>query len=43
MSFAFEPNACLGQRRANVGGSVVVTRGEPEELNKLANFMRVVG
>jgi len=43
MSFAFEPNACKGQRRVNVGGSVVVTRGEPEELNQLANFMRVVG
>ena len=42
-SFAFEPNACKGQRRVNVGGSVVVTKGKPEELNKLANYMRVVG
>jgi hypothetical protein len=32
MSFAFEPNACKGQRRVNVGDTVVVTRGEPEQL-----------
>lgn len=43
MSFAFEPNACKGQRRVNVGGSVVVTKDRPEELNKLANYLRVVG
>jgi hypothetical protein len=41
MSLAFEPNAC-GQRRVNVGGSVLVTQGEPEQLNKFANCMRVV-
>src|SRR5262249_28313281 len=25
MVFAFEPNACLGQHRVNIGGTVVVT------------------
>jgi len=43
MSFAFEPNACKGQRRVNVGGSVVVTKDRPGELNKLANRMCRVG
>jgi Xaa-Pro aminopeptidase len=43
MSFAFEPNACKGQRRVNVGGTVVVTRGEPEQLNTLPNRLRLVG
>jgi Xaa-Pro aminopeptidase len=43
MSFAFEPNACKGHRRVNVGGTVVVTRGEPEQLNMLPNRLRVVG
>jgi Xaa-Pro aminopeptidase len=42
MSFAFEPNACKGRRRVNVGGSVVVTSGEPEQLNKLPNWLYVV-
>jgi Xaa-Pro aminopeptidase len=43
MSFAFEPNACKGQRRVNVGGTVVVTDGDPEELNTVPNRLRVVG
>lgn len=43
MSFALEPNACTGQRRMNVGGSVVVGRDRPEELNALPNRMHVVG
>jgi Xaa-Pro aminopeptidase len=42
MSFAFEPNACKGQRRVNVGGSVIVTKDEPEQLNTLANRLYVV-
>jgi Xaa-Pro aminopeptidase len=43
MSFAFEPNACRGQRRVNVGGSIVVAaHGAPDELNSLANRMQVV-
>ena len=43
MSFAFEPNACKGQNRVNVGGTVVVTSGEPEELNTAPNRLHVVG
>lgn len=43
MSFALEPNACLGQRRMNVGGSVVVGAARAEELNALPNRMHVVG
>ncbi len=42
MSFAFEPNACKGQRRVNVGGSLVVTGDRPEELNSLANHLHIV-
>ncbi len=42
MSFAFEPNACRGQRRVNVGGSVVVRGDTPEQLNTLANRLHVV-
>jgi Xaa-Pro aminopeptidase len=42
MSFAFEPNACKGQRRVNVGGTVVVTNGEPEQLNTAPNRLHVV-
>src|SRR5262245_12850212 len=40
--FCDEPNACKGKRRVNVGGSVVVTAGEPEQLNKLPNCLHVV-
>ena len=43
MSFAFEPNACRGRRRVNVGGTVVVTGGEPQQLNTLPNRLHVVG
>ena len=43
MSFAFEPNACKGQNRVNVGGTVVVTSGEPEELNTAPNRLHVAG
>ena len=43
MSFAFEPNACAGQRRVNVGGTVVVGRDGPIELNNLPNRFHIVG
>jgi Xaa-Pro aminopeptidase len=35
MVFAFEPNACLGQHRVNIGGTVVVTATGCEELNHI--------
>ena len=35
MVFAFEPNACLGQHRVNIGGTVVVTETGCEELNQI--------
>lgn len=33
MVFAFEPNACSGRNRVNIGGTVVVTESGCEELN----------
>lgn len=36
MVFAFEPNACLGHHRVNIGGTVVVTATGCEELNHIA-------
>jgi Xaa-Pro aminopeptidase len=42
MLFAFEPNACRGRTRVNVGGTVVVGRSGPEELNSLPCRMHVV-
>ena len=35
MVFAFEPNACIGQHRVNIGGTVIVTATGCEELNHL--------
>ncbi|HUJ98776.1 MAG TPA: M24 family metallopeptidase [Stellaceae bacterium] len=35
MVFAFEPNACLGQHRVNIGGTVIVTETGCEELNHI--------
>jgi Xaa-Pro aminopeptidase len=35
MVFAFEPNACLGNHRVNIGGTVVVTATGCEELNRI--------
>jgi len=35
MVFAFEPNACLGTHRVNIGGTVIVTETGCEELNRL--------
>jgi Xaa-Pro aminopeptidase len=42
MMFALEPNACRGQLRVNIGGSVMVTEDGIEELNELANHLHVV-
>jgi Xaa-Pro aminopeptidase len=33
MVFAFEPNACLGEHRVNIGGTVIVTASGCEALN----------
>jgi Xaa-Pro aminopeptidase len=35
MVFAFEPNACLGNHRVNIGGTVIVTPTGCEELNHI--------
>jgi len=35
MVFAFEPNACLGNHRVNIGGTVIVTATGCEELNHI--------
>ncbi len=35
MVLAFEPNACLGRHRVNIGGTVVVTESGCEELNRI--------
>lgn len=43
MSFAFEPNACRGQRRVNLGGTVLVGKNGAEELNSVVNRLHVVG
>jgi Xaa-Pro aminopeptidase len=33
MVLAFEPNACIGSHRVNIGGTVIVTETGGEELN----------
>jgi Xaa-Pro aminopeptidase len=43
MLFELEPNACKTDHRVNIGGSVLVTSGGAEELNKIPTEMRVVG
>lgn len=43
MSFAFEPNACRGQRRVNIGGTVLVDDEKGEQLNSLVNQLHVIG
>lgn len=35
MVFAFEPNACLGEHRVNIGGTVAVTADGCEEMNTI--------
>lgn len=42
MTFAFEPNACTGQHRVNIGGTVVVGESGPEELNDIPRRMHIV-
>jgi Xaa-Pro aminopeptidase len=42
MLFSFEPNACSGRHRVNIGGTVVVGRTGPEELNTIACQMNEV-
>jgi Xaa-Pro aminopeptidase len=42
MLFAFEPNACRGRTRVNIGGTVAVGKSGPEELNSLPCRMHVV-
>ena len=37
MLFSFEPNACIGRERVNIGGTVAVGANGPEELNSLPN------
>lgn len=43
MLFSFEPNACIGRERVNIGGTVVVGANGPEELNSLPNHLLEVG
>jgi Xaa-Pro aminopeptidase len=35
MVLAFEPNACLGDHRVNIGGTVILTEHGPQELNTI--------
>lgn len=42
MAFAFEPNACTGQHRVNIGGTVVVGESGPDELNVIPCHMHTV-
>lgn len=42
MTFALEPNACLGSVRANVGATVIVKGSGCEELNSLPTRVRHV-
>lgn len=42
MVFAFEPNACAGLQRVNIGGTVVVGENGPLELNSLPCHLRNV-
>jgi len=35
MVLAFEPNACVGDHRVNIGGTVIVTETGCEELNDI--------
>ncbi len=43
MLFAFEPNACRGRTRVNIGGTVAVGPSGAIELNQLPLRMHVVG
>jgi hypothetical protein len=35
MTFAFEPNAVIGDRLVNLGGTIVIGEDDPVELNPL--------
>lgn len=41
MVFELEPNACIGQHRVNIGGTVIVTEDGVEELNSISTEMRI--
>ncbi len=43
MTLELEPNACIGMKRVNIGGVVLVTAGGVEELNDVPTRMRHVG
>jgi Xaa-Pro aminopeptidase len=43
MTLELEPNACLGMKRVNIGGAVIVTDGGCEELNAISTRMRHAG
>lgn len=42
MTFEFEPNACMGKHRVNIGGTVIVGDEGVEELNSVSTEMRVL-
>jgi len=41
MIFELEPNACIGNHRINIGGTVIVTENGCEPLNKIPTEMRI--
>ena len=43
MTFEFEPEACIGRHRINVGGNVIVTEKGNEPLNIMGTQMRIAG
>ena len=43
MTFQFEPAACIGRHRVNIGGNVIVTETGSEALNEVGTQMRSVG
>jgi hypothetical protein len=43
MSLQLEPNACIGTRRVNIGGSVLVTDSGCEALNVIPTRVAYVG
>ncbi len=43
MVFILEPNACIERYRVGIGGTVIMTKDKPEELNKLPNELRLAG
>ena len=43
ITFEFEPDACLGRYRVNLGGNVIVTEEGNEPLNVIGTEMRIAG